>query len=163
MFNKSNSNHLSGHHFLLSLETQGIKLGLSRTKKLLLACNNPEDSIKSVQIIGTNGKGSTAAAISSILQSTWLNVGLYTSPHLVLLNERIQINNQCISNAYIDQFIKRYKQVIRDNSSTFFETMTVLALYFFKVHSRWLGEPQPPDRLAPVLCCFKKKEAQVEN
>ena len=132
MFNKSHSNNLSGHNFLLSLETQGIKLGLSRTIKLLVACNNPEDDIKSVQIIGTNGKGSTASSISSILQSAGLNVGLYTSPHLVSLNERIQINNQCISDAYIDQFIKRYKQVIRDNSSTFFETMTVLALYFFK-------------------------------
>ena len=112
MFNKSNSNNLSGHIFLLSLETQGIKLGLSRTKKLLLACNNPEDDIKSVQIIGTNGKGSTAAAISSILQSAGLNVGLYTSPHFISLNERIRINNKCISDAYINQFIIKHKSKI---------------------------------------------------
>ena len=134
MLSKSLSNNLNGHNFLLSLETQGIKLGLNRTKKLLLACKNPEKNIKSIQIIGTNGKGSTAASISSILHTAGLDVGLYTSPHLVLLNERIQVNNQCISNKYINQFINKYREDILNLSSTFFETMTVLALDFFQYH-----------------------------
>ena len=132
MLNKSHFNNLDGHDFLLSLETRGIKLGLSRTKKLLSACNNPENSFKSIQIIGTNGKGTTAASISSILSQAGFNVGLYTSPHLVLLNERIQINNKCISNRYINEFIEKYKKDIIDHSATFFETLTVLALDFFK-------------------------------
>jgi dihydrofolate synthase/folylpolyglutamate synthase len=116
----------------LSLETRGIKLGLNRTKKLLSACNNPENSLKSIQIIGTNGKGTTAASISSILSQADLNVGLYTSPHLVSLNERIRINNKCISNKYINEFVEKYKKDIIENSATFFETLTVLALDFFK-------------------------------
>ena len=132
MSNKYHYNHLDGHIFLLSLETRGIKLGLSRTKKLLSACNNPEESLKSIQIIGTNGKGTTAASMSSILSQAGLNVGLYTSPHLVSLNERIQINNKCISNKYISQFIVKYKKHIINHSATFFETLTVLALDFFK-------------------------------
>ena len=132
MLNKSPSNNSNGYNFLLSLETQGIKLGLQRTKQLLLACNNPEEYVNSVQIIGTNGKGTTAASLSSILCSAGLNVGLYTSPHLVSLNERIQINNKYIPNQFINKFINKYKQQILDNSSTFFETMTVLALDFFK-------------------------------
>ena len=132
MLNKSHFNNLDGHDFLLSLETRGIKLGLSRTKKLLSACNNPENSFKSIQIIGTNGKGTTAASISSILSQAGLNVGLYTSPHLVSLNERIRINNKCISNRYINEFIEKYKKDIIDHSATFFETLTVLALDFFK-------------------------------
>ena len=132
MLNKSHFNNLDGHDFLLSLETRGIKLGLTRTKKLLSACNNPENSFKSIQIIGTNGKGTTAASISSILSQAGLNVGLYTSPHLVSLNERIQINNKCISNRYINEFIEKYKKEIIDHSATFFETLTVLALDFFK-------------------------------
>ncbi len=94
MSSKLNSNCSIGHNFLLSLETRGIQLGLSRTKKLLSFCNNPQEHIKSIQIIGTNGKGSTAATLSSILQCSGLKVGLYTSPHLVRLNERIQINNK---------------------------------------------------------------------
>ena len=77
-------------------------------------------------------KATKGNSISSILQSAGLNVGLYTSPHLVLLNERIQINNRCISNRYINQFIKNHKKDILDNSATFFETITVLALHFFK-------------------------------
>ena len=131
MYSKLNFNDYSGHDFLLSLETRGIRLGLSRTKKLLLSCNNPEQSVKSVQIIGTNGKGSTASAMSSILQCTGRKVGLYTSPHLVHLNERIQINNQCISNKHINNFINKYKPKINKLSCTFFETLTVLALHYF--------------------------------
>jgi len=121
--------------FLLSLETQGIKLGLKRTTALLLKCNNPEKDLKSIQIIGTNGKGTTAASISSILQEAGYRIGLYTSPHLVSFNERIKINNKCIPNNYVNQFIERYKQDIINNSSTFFETMTVLALDYFKYNN----------------------------
>tara|TARA_Y100001970_G_scaffold144330_1_gene177247 strand:- start:392 stop:1618 length:1227 start_codon:yes stop_codon:yes gene_type:complete len=135
MSNKSHSNHLIGNNFLLSLETRGIKLGLERTQKLLSLCGNPEKNIQSVQIIGTNGKGTTAASLSSILQSAGLKVGLYTSPHLVSLNERIQINNSCIPNSYINAFIKKYKNNILMTESTFFESLTVLALDFFSYHN----------------------------
>ncbi|MAQ43519.1 MAG: hypothetical protein CMG25_03435 [Candidatus Marinimicrobia bacterium] len=121
--------------FLLSLETQGIKLGLQRTTALLLKCNNPEKDLKSIQIIGTNGKGTTAASISSILQEAGYKIGLYTSPHLVSFNERIKINNKCIPNNYVQKFIERYKQDIINNSSTFFETMTALALDYFKYNN----------------------------
>ena len=87
-----------GVSYLLSLETKGIKLGLERTEQLLQYLLNPEKNIDTIQILGTNGKGSTAAAMSSILQAHGLKVGLFTSPHLVYINERIQINRQYISN-----------------------------------------------------------------
>ena len=132
MSNKLNSDKYFGYNFLLSRETQGIKLGLSRTKKLLSYCQNPEQKLKSIQIIGTNGKGSTAAFLSNILMCHGLKIGLYTSPHLVRLNERIQINRRCISNDYINEFISLYKNKIINLSCTFFETMTVLAICYFK-------------------------------
>ena len=125
------SNYSNGIEFLLSLETQGIKMGLRRTKQLLSACNNPENHLKSIQIIGTNGKGSTASCLSSILENKKLTVGLYTSPHLVRLNERIQINRIHISDSYIDKFINQYSQDIIDLSCTFFEVMTVMSLKYF--------------------------------
>ena len=84
MSNVLNLNNI-GKNFLLSLETRGIKLGLKRTVELFNICNHPEDNLKSIQVIGTNGKGSTAATLSSILMASGLKVGLYTSPHLVCL------------------------------------------------------------------------------
>ena len=91
MSNALNSNS-KGKDFLLSLETQGIKLGLQRTKDLLSICGNPDKQLNSIQIIGTNGKGSTAASLSSILIASGMNVGMYTSPHLVDLSERKRSN-----------------------------------------------------------------------
>ena len=131
MLNVSNSNS-RGKDFLLSLETQGIKLGLQRTKDLLSVCGNPDKHLNSVQIIGTNGKGSTAASLSSILIASGMNVGMYTSPHLVDLSERITINNNKIDNHYIDYFINLFSKEIQELHCTFFETLTVMAAYFFK-------------------------------
>ena len=132
MSNALNSND-NGKNFLLSLETRGIKLGLKRTVDLLNICNHPEANLKSVQVIGTNGKGSTAATLSSILIESGLKVGLYTSPHLVDLSERIQINNRAIDNQFIDHFIDLYRSDIERLESTFFEVLTAMAAcYFYK-------------------------------
>ena len=78
--------------YLLSIESKGIKLGLQRTKDLSKACNNPHKKLKIIQIAGTNGKGSTSAMIAYILQKSNYKVGLFTSPHLININERIRIN-----------------------------------------------------------------------
>ena len=121
-----------GKEFLLSLETKGIKLGLTRTKQLFEVCGNPENHLNSIQIIGTNGKGSTAATLSSILCESEIKVGLYTSPHLVDLSERIQINNQPIDNNFINNFIELFGKDIDLLGCTFFETLTVMAAYYFK-------------------------------
>src|ERR1044071_5408408 len=85
--------------YLLSLghETIAIKLGLSNTERLLEALNNPQSSFPSVQIAGTNGKGSTAIMLEAIARVAGLKTGLYTSPHLKIITERIRINNQEIS------------------------------------------------------------------
>ena len=131
MFNALNLNN-SGKKFLLSLETKGIKLGLKRTKQLFKVCGNPEKDLNSVQIIGTNGKGSTAATLSSILFESGMKVGLYTSPHLIDLSERIQINNQPISNKFINYFTESFNKDIEFFECTFFETLTAMAAYYFK-------------------------------
>ncbi len=117
--------------YLLSLEPKGIKLGLERTEALLNTCNNPQKNFYSIQVIGTNGKGSTSAMIANILKVSGYKVGLYTSPHLCKINERIRINGQSISNASIIDFIDRYKQNIEQLNSSFFETITALAVWYF--------------------------------
>tara|TARA_B100000029_G_scaffold32513_1_gene31049 strand:- start:397 stop:1596 length:1200 start_codon:yes stop_codon:yes gene_type:complete len=117
--------------FLFSLETQGIKLGLERTSKLLSLLKNPHNNYFKIQIVGTNGKGSTAAMMSSILLDANVNVGTYTSPHLVDFKERIKINGEKITNQYIQHFINQYKKDIIDIGATFFEVMTALAINYF--------------------------------
>jgi dihydrofolate synthase/folylpolyglutamate synthase len=116
---------------LFNLQRLGIKVGLDHTYELLNRCGNPHNKLKAIHIAGTNGKGSTAAMLQSILRKAGLNVGLYTSPHLVNFNERIRINGLPIPNSFIIEFMKIFNDDIDKIKSTFFETTTVLALYYF--------------------------------
>jgi len=128
--------------YLLSLghETLTIKLGLRNTELLLAALGNPERAFPSVQIAGTNGKGSTAAMLDSICRAAGIKCGLYTSPHLVSITERISISGTPVS---ADEFAACVTTV-RDVSGqlladkqldalpTFFEQLTVTALLAFR-------------------------------
>ena len=116
---------------LFSLQRLGIKVGLDHTIELLNRCGNPQNKLKTIHIAGTNGKGSTAAILQSILRTAGLKVGLYTSPHLVSFNERIRVNGSPISNDFIIDFMKKFNDDINEIESTFFETTTVLSLCYF--------------------------------
>ncbi len=118
--------------YLLSIETRGIKLGIQRTRELMTACDNPQSGLPVIQVAGTNGKGSVSAIISNILINAGYKTGLFTSPHLVNVNERIRINGVPISNEEIDLFIKYYKMDIEKYEATFFETITAMAFCYFK-------------------------------
>src|SRR6266849_4340117 len=85
--------------YLLSLghETLTIKLGLRNTETLLHALGDPHQQFPSVQIAGTNGKGSTAVTLDSICRAARIGTGLFTSPHLISITERIKINGKEIS------------------------------------------------------------------
>src|SRR5437870_11880028 len=82
--------------YLLSLghETLAIKLGLRNSELLLAALGNPQTSYPSVQIAGTNGKGPTAVVLDSICRAAGTKTGLFTSPHLVPMTERIKIGGR---------------------------------------------------------------------
>src|SRR6267143_7330770 len=85
--------------YLLSLghETLTIKLGLANTETLLAALGNPHQEFPAVQIAGTNGKGSTAIMLDSICNRAGIRTGLFTSPHLISITERIKIAGVDIS------------------------------------------------------------------
>ena len=117
--------------YLLSLETKGIKLGLDRTSALLKSCGSPHRKIKIIQIIGTNGKGSTSAILAKLLSLKY-NVGLYTSPHLYSLRERIRFNGVPICPQFMKEFINKYSEDIKALDASFFETMTVMAVAYFR-------------------------------
>ena len=75
----------------------GAKLGLEQTQKMLAVLNNPQDKCKSIQIAGTNGKGTCAVTLAAALQTQQKKVGLFTSPHLAHIRERFRINLGAIS------------------------------------------------------------------
>ena len=117
--------------YLLSLETKGVKLGLERTRAFLKTCGSPHKKLKVIQILGTNGKGSTSAILAKLLRLQY-NVGLYTSPHLYSLRERIRFNGMPICTQFMQTFINKHSQSIKNLDISFFETMTVMAIAYFK-------------------------------
>jgi len=117
---------------LYSLQRLGIKTGLEHTYQLLDACNNPHNRLKFIHLAGTNGKGSTAALIDSILRISGLKIGLYTSPHLLRFNERIRINGIPIADEKIVEFMQLFSDDIQRIESTFFETTSAMAFWYFE-------------------------------
>ena len=119
--------------YLYSLRQFGIKLGLSNIRHLSAILGNPQDHIKTIHVAGTNGKGSTAAVLASILKEAGYSVGLYTSPHLSDFTERIQINNMHISREDVLYLIKNIREQIKGSGlqPTFFEFATALAFMYF--------------------------------
>src|SRR5688572_6352503 len=93
--------YASACRFLSELKARGISLGLARMDRLMELLGHPERTIPCVHIAGTNGKGSVAAMLESIFRAAGWRTGLYTSPHLVRLGERVQVNRQMLSEGQI--------------------------------------------------------------
>jgi dihydrofolate synthase/folylpolyglutamate synthase len=128
--------------YLLGLghETLAIKLGLRNTELLLQSLANPQNAFPAVQIAGTNGKGSVAAVLDSICRAAGIKTGLYTSPHLESITERIKIDGLEVTPAAF----ARHATMVRDAAQklldtrqiealpTFFEHLTAIALVAFR-------------------------------
>lgn len=122
----------AGLDYLYSLQRFGIKLGLENTARLLERLGNPQDDLRIVHIAGTNGKGSTASALASILRQGGVRVGLYTSPHLHSFTERIQVDGRSVSESAVADLIEEIRPVAEELGTTFFEFATALALLSFQ-------------------------------
>src|ERR1700676_402995 len=115
------------------------KFDLTHMRVLLAALNHPERKFPGVLIAGTNGKGSTAAMLASILRASGLRTGLYTSPHLVRINERIRINRDEISEddfALLHEVVDRTAERLVEEGElpwhpSFFEMLTAIAFEYF--------------------------------
>ncbi|MGI8555751.1 MAG: bifunctional folylpolyglutamate synthase/dihydrofolate synthase [Pyrinomonadaceae bacterium] len=141
----------------LGNEVLAMKLGLENIRKLLAALGNPEKKFLKIQVAGTNGKGSTCAFLDAICVSAGIKTGLYTSPHLVSITERIKIGGAQISRKDFaehaakirkvsEELVENGKRITENERSkiqnpkskiyletvpTFFEQMTAIALSFF--------------------------------
>ena len=119
--------------YIHSICWKGSKLGLDRTRELLGKLNDPQKELKFIHIAGTNGKGSTAAMLSSILEEAGYRVGLYTSPFINRFNERMQVNHQPIPDeelAALTEYVRPHADAMAD-SPTEFELITALAMVWF--------------------------------
>lgn len=123
--------------FSLGHETLAIKLGLENVARLLRHLGDPQASFPSVQIAGTNGKGSTAVMLASICRAAGVRAGLYTSPHLVSVTERVRVGGREVSRESFARHATRVREaaeeVERESGAlpTFFEQVTGIALTAF--------------------------------
>jgi len=122
--------------FLFDLRRFAVRPGTESTAALRAELGDPGDDLPFVQIAGSNGKGSTAKMVESILRESGLSVGLYTSPHLTSLDERIQVDGRPITASAITEFIERTKPWLVDRAAngeplTFFEVVTMMGIWYF--------------------------------
>jgi dihydrofolate synthase/folylpolyglutamate synthase len=110
----------------------GVKLGLERMRALLGRMGQPQDSIPTLVVGGTNGKGSVATICASILEASGKRVGLFTSPHLCDYGERIRVAGRPIAVAEVEEFLGRFGADIEATAATFFEITAALAFQTFR-------------------------------
>lgn len=108
------------------------KADLKSTWDLMEILDNPHVGLKCIHIAGTNGKGSTAHNLSSILQEQGYKTGLYTSPHFLDFRERVRINGLMIPEEYVTSFVTRYLQKVAEIKPSFFEWTVALAFDYFR-------------------------------
>jgi dihydrofolate synthase/folylpolyglutamate synthase len=128
--------------YLFALKARGGKFGIDRMQVLTAALGHPERAVPCVHIAGTNGKGSVAAMLDAILHAAGLRTGLYTSPHLVKLGERVQVGRRILSEQEIVDYVRELQPVAErvsagapEDHASFFEFMTAMAfLQFARQH-----------------------------
>ena len=134
-------NFPESERYLLSLgnEVAAMKLGLENISRLLAALGDPHQKYLKVQVAGTNGKGSVCAFLDAICRSAGVNAGVFTSPHLISVTERIRFNRRDISENEFAAMATRVRETAEDllsrggieNTPTFFEQVTAIALLAF--------------------------------
>jgi dihydrofolate synthase/folylpolyglutamate synthase len=116
----------------------GVKPGLEAVRALLDVLGHPEESFAAVHVAGTNGKGSVCAMVASILREAEYRTGLFTSPHLIRLNERFCVNGEMVDDAALTQLMNRIEataeevDATRDQPVTFFECSAAMAFEHFR-------------------------------
>jgi dihydropteroate synthase len=123
-------------NFLFNLRRFSMSPGIESVRDLLAELGDPQDGITWVQVAGTNGKGSTARMVESVLREGDHSVGLFTSPHLDDVRERIRVDGRKIPRADVTAFVETVKPLLVDRAAggdplTFFEAQTALAIWYF--------------------------------
>lgn len=128
-----NATYSAAIDWLFGTQNRGVKLGLDNVQRLLAAMGEPQNELKFIHVAGTNGKGSVCAMIDSVCRSAGIKTGLFTSPHLIRFNERIQISGSPIDDEAVVGGIQHIRALIdEERHPTFFEITTALAFDYFR-------------------------------
>ncbi len=126
-------------NYLYSLRNKGSSYGIERMLEFTQRLGNPQNSFPSIHVAGTNGKGSVCSMLSSIYLENGYKVGMFTSPHLVELGERVQVNGEILSFEEIERIVNEIRPVAEEMEAekpgmhpTFFEVMTAVAFLTFQ-------------------------------
>ena len=114
---------------LQKLHPKEIDLSLNRIQNLCKKLGNPQDHLKCISIVGTNGKYSTIQAIRAILKEANINCNIYTSPHVQMINERFVYNDEEISDENLVKLLVEIEEINAGEPITYFEILT--AAYFY--------------------------------
>ncbi len=114
---------------LQKLHPKEIDLSLNRIKKLCNTLGNPQDKLKAITVVGTNGKYSTIQALFAILKETNIKCNIYTSPHIKRINERFVFNNEELDDDNLGILFQEVEDANNNKPITFFEILT--AAYFY--------------------------------
>jgi dihydrofolate synthase/folylpolyglutamate synthase len=117
--------------WLFRLRRLGIRPGLEAIGELLEALGHPERAFPAIVVAGTNGKGTAAIALEALSRSAGLRTGLYTSPHLLDVRERIHVDGRPIAHAQLIELVREHRSTIERLRTTFFESLTALTLLHF--------------------------------
>ena len=126
------------HDYLYALKNRGSKYGIERMRLLVDALGHPERAFPVIHVAGTNGKGSVCAMLEALYRGNGYKTGLFTSPHLVHLGERVQVNRKSLTNQEIVRYTEQLRPVAAklgkddpDLHPTFFEFVTAMAFLRF--------------------------------
>ena len=114
---------------LQKLHPKEIDLSLDRIKRLCKKLGNPQDNLKYISVVGTNGKYSTIQVIKAILKDANINCNIYISPHIQKINERYEYNNQEISDEGLSGLLLKVKEINNNDAITYFEILTAAFFY----------------------------------
>jgi dihydrofolate synthase/folylpolyglutamate synthase len=128
-------------HWLFELNRFGIRPGLERIEQLLSALGHPERSLRTIAVAGTNGKGSTTRLLAALVGAAGHRVGCYTSPHLLRVEERLEIDGRACAPAVFAAAASRLRPTIERLGASWFESLTAIALDLCR------------EAAVEVLCC----------
>jgi dihydrofolate synthase/folylpolyglutamate synthase len=151
-------NYEQSIEWLENLQSGSWNFGIKRVKELLSKLGNPQDRLKCVHIAGTNGKGSVAAFLGTIMKECGYKAGVYTSPHLFDFCERIVVDGRMIERSEVASFCNMVKPKVLEQ--TYFEVLTALAFWYFEkkktdiaIIETGLGGKLDATNAITPLCC----------
>jgi len=145
--------------YIHSLKQFGVAPGLHRISRLMELLGNPQNNLKCVHIAGTNGKGSTAAMLSTVLRQAGYKTGLFISPYVLEFRERMQINGQMISQeelcAIMDE-VRAAREQVEGEAPNEFETITAAGLLWFSRQNCDVVVLEAGDQIRPICGSWRE-------